>query len=111
MTARAGALDELLASGALQDATGTTKDPIAAELERLSSASDVGGHAGQAEVRSRPGADCPGRCRRTCSTSRCSCGAARGDGREARGRGTGGNTKPPAAAPQAPAATDGDNAS
>ena len=41
MTARAGAIDELLASGALEDATGTSKDPITAELERLSSASDV----------------------------------------------------------------------
>jgi phage shock protein A len=41
MTARAGAIDELLASGALSDATGTSKDPITAELERLSSASDV----------------------------------------------------------------------
>lgn len=41
MTARAGAIDELLASGALEDATGTTKDPITAELERLSSSSEV----------------------------------------------------------------------
>ena len=41
MTARAGALDELLAAGALEDATGTTRDPITAELERMSSAADV----------------------------------------------------------------------
>lgn len=41
MTARAGAIDELLASGALEDATGTSKDSITVELERLSSASDV----------------------------------------------------------------------
>ncbi len=41
MTARAGAIDELLASGALEDATGTSKDSITAELERLSSNSDV----------------------------------------------------------------------
>lgn len=41
MTARAGAIDELLASGALDDATGTSKDSITVELERLSSSSDV----------------------------------------------------------------------
>ncbi len=41
MTARAGAIDELLASGALDDATGSSKDSITAELERLSSNSDV----------------------------------------------------------------------
>ncbi|MEI2787065.1 MAG: PspA/IM30 family protein [Candidatus Nanopelagicales bacterium] len=41
MQARAGAIDELLASGALDDATGTTKDSITAELERMSSNSEV----------------------------------------------------------------------
>jgi len=41
MQARAGALDELLASGALEDATGSTKDDIQVELERMSSTSDV----------------------------------------------------------------------
>jgi phage shock protein A len=41
MQARAGAIDELLASGALEDASGTTKDDITLELERLSSASEV----------------------------------------------------------------------
>ena len=41
MTARAGAIDELLASGALVDATGTSKDSLTAELERMSSASEV----------------------------------------------------------------------
>lgn len=41
MTARAGALDELLATGALDDATGTSKDTIAAELERMASTNDV----------------------------------------------------------------------
>ncbi|GAA4954997.1 PspA/IM30 family protein [Yinghuangia aomiensis] len=41
MQARAGAIDELLASGALDDPTGMTKDDITAELERLSSGSDV----------------------------------------------------------------------
>src|SRR5919198_399341 len=41
MQARAGAIDELLASGALEDASGTSKDSITLELERMSSNSDV----------------------------------------------------------------------
>nr|WP_231133974.1 PspA/IM30 family protein [Motilibacter deserti] len=41
MQARAGAIDELLASGALDDATGTSKDDITAQLDRISSTSDV----------------------------------------------------------------------
>jgi phage shock protein A len=41
MQARAGAIDELLASGALDDASGTAKDDITTELERMSSQSDV----------------------------------------------------------------------
>jgi phage shock protein A len=41
LQARAGAIDELLASGALEDATGSTKDDIQVELERMSSKSDV----------------------------------------------------------------------
>lgn len=41
MQARAGAIDELLASGALNDASGLVKDDIAAELDRLSAGSDV----------------------------------------------------------------------
>lgn len=41
LQARAGAIDELLDSGALEDATGATKDDIQAELERMSSKSDV----------------------------------------------------------------------
>lgn len=41
LQARAGAIDELLASGALEDATGSTKDDIQVELERMSSQSDV----------------------------------------------------------------------
>ncbi len=41
MQARAGAIDELMASGALEDASGTTKDDLTLELERLSSTSDV----------------------------------------------------------------------
>ncbi|NNG18478.1 PspA/IM30 family protein [Naumannella sp. ID2617S] len=41
MQARAGAMDELLASGVLDDVTGSTKDDITRELEALSSTSDV----------------------------------------------------------------------
>jgi phage shock protein A len=41
MQARAGAVDELLASGVLEDATGQTKDDITLELEQLASDSDV----------------------------------------------------------------------
>ena len=41
MQARAGAIDELLASGALDDPTGTSKDDITLELDRLASTNDV----------------------------------------------------------------------
>ena len=41
MQARAGAIDELLASGALDDSSGLAKDDIAAELDRVSGGSDV----------------------------------------------------------------------
>jgi phage shock protein A len=41
MQARAGAIDELLASGALDDVSGTAKDDIAAELDAMSSQSAV----------------------------------------------------------------------
>ncbi len=41
MQARAGAIDELLASGALDDPTGTVKDDITRELDALSSSSQV----------------------------------------------------------------------
>jgi phage shock protein A len=41
LRARAGALDELLASGALDDPTGLAKDDIQVELERLSGGNDV----------------------------------------------------------------------
>lgn len=41
MTARAGALDELMASGALDDVVGSTKDSLQAELDRMSSANEV----------------------------------------------------------------------
>ncbi|NED82785.1 PspA/IM30 family protein, partial [Streptomyces sp. SID11233] len=41
LQARAGALDELLASGALDDPSGLAKDDLQAELDRLSGGSDV----------------------------------------------------------------------
>lgn len=41
MTARAGAIDELLASGALEDATGTAKDDLTRQLEEMASNSEV----------------------------------------------------------------------
>ena len=41
LQARAGAIDELLASGALDDVSGTAKDDLTAELDRMSSQSDV----------------------------------------------------------------------
>ena len=41
MQARATALDELMASGALADVTGTSKDSITLELERMASQSEV----------------------------------------------------------------------
>jgi phage shock protein A len=41
MQARAGAIDELIASGALEDATGTGKDNITRELEAMASQNDV----------------------------------------------------------------------
>lgn len=41
MQARAGAIDELIASGALDDVTGSSKDDITAELERMASTGEV----------------------------------------------------------------------
>ncbi|MFC9791159.1 PspA/IM30 family protein [Streptomyces sp. NPDC057695] len=41
LQARAGAIDELLASGALDDQSGLAKDDIQAELDRLSGGTDV----------------------------------------------------------------------
>src|SRR5690606_15791524 len=41
LQARSGAIDELLASGALDDVTGTGKDDIQLELERMASGNDV----------------------------------------------------------------------
>lgn len=41
MQARAGAIDELVASGALSDASGMGKDSLTVELERMASENDV----------------------------------------------------------------------
>ncbi len=41
LQARSGAIDELLASGALDDPSGMARDDISAELDRLSGGSDV----------------------------------------------------------------------
>lgn len=41
MQARAGAIDELLASGALDDVSGSRKDDIQAELDQLSAGTDI----------------------------------------------------------------------
>jgi phage shock protein A len=41
LQARSGAIDELLASGALDDPTGSTKDDLTAELDRIAGSSDV----------------------------------------------------------------------
>ena len=41
MQARAGAIDELLASGALEDASGTPRDDIQAELDRMGAGTSV----------------------------------------------------------------------
>lgn len=70
MQARGQAIDELLASGALDDATGTSKDSITLELERMASGNDVenqlaalraevGGGAPAVEAASAPAIEAP----------------------------------------------------
>ncbi|MEZ5115484.1 MAG: PspA/IM30 family protein [Candidatus Nanopelagicales bacterium] len=58
MQARAGAIDELLASGALDDQSGLTKDNLTLELERMASSTDVDSQlaALKAEVTGAPAA-------------------------------------------------------
>jgi phage shock protein A len=58
MQARGQAIDELLASGALDDASGTSKDSITVELERMASTNDVESQlaAMKAEIGSGPAA-------------------------------------------------------
>ncbi len=61
MQARAGAIDELLASGALDDPTGMAKDDITLELEQLASTSDVENELARmkASLGSGPGGGAP----------------------------------------------------
>ena len=59
MQARAGAIDELMASGALEDATGTSKDSITVELERMASASEVETRSPQMKAELSGGATAP----------------------------------------------------
>lgn len=56
LQARGDAIDELLASGALEDASGTSKDNLTLELERMASANDVDNQlaAMKAEIGSAP---------------------------------------------------------
>lgn len=54
MQARAGAIDELLASGALDDASGSSKDSITLELDRLSSTSVVEDELAQLKAQLAP---------------------------------------------------------
>jgi len=58
MQARGQAIDELLASGALDDASGTSKDSITVELERMASTGEVESQlaAMKAEIGSGPAA-------------------------------------------------------
>lgn len=59
MQARAGAIDELLASGALDDPTGTAKDDITLELEQLASTSDVESELAQMKASLGAGSSAP----------------------------------------------------
>jgi phage shock protein A len=61
MQARAGAIDELLASGALDDPTGMAKDDITLELEQLASTSEVENELARmkASLGAGPGAAAP----------------------------------------------------
>jgi len=57
LQARSGAIDELLASGALDDVTGSQKDDITAELERMASTSDVESELARMKAEIGPGPD------------------------------------------------------
>ena len=59
LQARAGAIDELLASGALDDATGSTKDDIQVELERMSAHTDVDAQLAQLKQAALPAGSAP----------------------------------------------------
>jgi phage shock protein A len=55
MQARAGAIDELLASGALDDASGQPNDDISRELAALSAGSDVDAELARLKGQLEPG--------------------------------------------------------
>ena len=59
MQARAGAIDELIASGALEDATGSTKDDIQVQLDQMSSQSDVESELAKLKSALTPGTNTP----------------------------------------------------
>jgi phage shock protein A len=59
LQARSGAIDELLASGALDDVSGTRKDDITAELERMASTSDVELELARMKAEIGPGTSTP----------------------------------------------------
>jgi phage shock protein A len=97
MQARAGAIDELLASGALEDASGMPRDDIQAELDRMGAGTSIDfeldrlkGELGQAEAPREIGAAADG--------------AADGAAKPAAGQPAAGQ---PAAAAEPPAGDDG----
>ena len=59
LQARASATDELMASGALDDMTGSSKDSLTRELEELSSGSDVENELAQLKAQIGGGAQRP----------------------------------------------------
>ena len=59
MQARAGAIDELVASGALSDVSGMGKDNITVELERMASENDVNAQLEAMKRELAPGAETP----------------------------------------------------
>jgi phage shock protein A len=59
MQARAGAIDELVASGALSDVSGMGKDNITVELERMASENDVNAQLEAMKRELAPGAATP----------------------------------------------------
>src|SRR5262245_35243990 len=59
LQARSGAIDELLASGALDDVTGTGKDDISLELERMAAGNDVESELAAMKAQLGGGAEAP----------------------------------------------------
>lgn len=59
MQARAGAIDELVASGALSDASGMGKDSLTVELERMASENEVNAQLDALKRELEPGSEKP----------------------------------------------------